>query len=733
MLRAARSGNNPRSVGGDLWGWPLRRLRRSLLLLRVAAGLAVALFAAAAPAAAEPRVALVVGNSDYGGDLGHLPNPVNDAKLMAETLRKVGFAVVEVEDGDQSALKQAIVDFGDKLSGAGAGATGLFYYAGHGVQMGGENYLIPVHAKLRKPADLDVEAVPIGLVLKQMDFAQSAVNIVILDACRNNPLADSGRDVSRGLAEIKSKPVGSFISFSTAPGQVAEDGNGANSPYTQALAQAILIPGLDLADVFRHVRKSVLKATNQKQVPWDSWSLTDPYYFIPPSSQWATLSGPSAPLNPPEGGAPPQAVASLDPNQQIEMKFWDSIQNSNDPADFQAYLDRYPSGSYVPLAVNRLAALGGAKAQPEAERTVNTAPATNTALVFTAIDQLVYTKNDGALYEAPDANAALITKVPSNVAVRAAGRSPDGLWWQLHLPNGRVAYAKASDIDERPDAAPPPAVADAAPDQNAATQETPAIDATAQKYFDLGEALFGQDDLKGARDAYDKAVARDAKFAKAVLRRGQAALAMGDLDPALADLEQAIVLDPKDLEAHNDGILARLEAGDIAGAAKASDAVQEVEPTIFSVNVIAAYYLADRLDDAAAMAARVTQDNPTYAAGWIWQSMVMRAQGRDGEAFDLLQTGIDAVGNRDWPVPVIEWMQGKRTADRLKLAAKSGADPKAVLRQLAEADFYLGAASYADGDRAAAEKLLGQATEAKAPDLLAFAAAKAMLAKMARE
>ena len=150
--------------------------------------------------------------------------------------------------------------------------------------MGGENYLIPVRAKLRKPADLDVQAVPVDLVLKQMDFAQSAVNIVILDACRNNPLSSAGRGASRGLAEIKLKPVGSFISFSTAPGAVAEDGNGANSPYTAALADAIQRPGMDLAEVFRTVRKSVLKATNQKQTPWDSWSLTDPYYFVPPTA-----------------------------------------------------------------------------------------------------------------------------------------------------------------------------------------------------------------------------------------------------------------------------------------------------------------------------------------------------------------------------------------------------------------------------------------------------------------
>jgi lipoprotein NlpI len=207
---------------------------------------------------------------------------------------------------------------------------------------------------------------------------------------------------------------------------------------------------------------------------------------------------------------------------------------------------------------------------------------------------------------------------------------------------------------------------------------------------------------------------------------------MGDLDPALADFEQAVALDPNALEAHALRMLARLESGDAAGAAAAADQVQQVEPTFWSVTAIAAYYLAGKLPEAQAMAERVMQDSPEDARSWIWQSLVLRAQGRDGEAADLLQASNDNIGNRDWPVPVIEWMQGKRTPERLLVAAKSG-DPATALRQISEADFYLGEAAYANGDRAAAERFLGQATDAKAPDLLAYAAAKALLAKMARE
>jgi len=682
-------------------------------------------------AEAEPRVALVVGNSDYGADLGRLPNPVNDAKLMAATLRKVGFEVVEVEDADQAALKQAIVDFGDKLSTAGAGATGLFYYAGHGVQMGGENYLIPVGAKLRKPADLDVEAVQIDLVLKQMDFAQSAVNIVILDACRNNPLASAGRGASRGLAEIKQKPIGSFISFSTAPGQVAEDGSGANSPYTAALAAAILRPGLDLAEVFRAVRKSVIKATNQKQVPWDSWSLTDPYYFIPPGAG-ATLEGPSEPLNPPDG--PVQQMALMDP-KQIELEFWTYIKNSNDPADFEAYLAQYPTGSFAALARNRLKSLSTVQTA-ENERTV--APAAG--VTFTAIDRIVYARNAGALYASPDDTAALIGTAPPQTSIRAAGRSPDGAWWQLHLPNGRVAYAKAADIDDlgateilSADAGTQTATAPAAEPLAAPPTAAAPPPGDAQDHFTLGETLWNQGDVKGARGAFDQALAADPKYAQAYLRRGQVALALADVEAAAADFDQALALDPASLEAHGDRILVRLAQADIEGAAKASDEIQQVDSTVWTVNAVAAYLLAGKLDQALAMAESVTLHEPAYARGWIWRALVLRAQGRDGEAHDLLEHGIGAVGNRDWPVPILEWMRGKRETVRLLAAAKTADDPRTGLRQIAEAAFFIGEAKYTEGDRPQAEAMLGQAVDLKAPDLLAGAAATALLAKMARE
>src|SRR4051812_42482362 len=258
----------------------MSRSRPMATMRIIGLGLA-ALVLLAGPALAEPRVALVIGNANYGGDLGQLPNPANDARLMAKTLRGIGFTVVEAEDADQTQMKRAIQDFSGQLATAGGGATGLFFYAGHGLQVAGTNYLIPVHAKIAREGDVDIEAVPVDLVMKQMAFADSAVNIVILDACRNNPLARGFRSATRGLADPSVRPMGSFIAYSTAPGDVAEDGNGANSPYTTALAEAITQPGASINDVFQNVRGKVLAATDRKQVPWDASSLTAPFYFVP--------------------------------------------------------------------------------------------------------------------------------------------------------------------------------------------------------------------------------------------------------------------------------------------------------------------------------------------------------------------------------------------------------------------------------------------------------------------
>jgi formylglycine-generating enzyme required for sulfatase activity len=231
------------------------------------------------PALAEKRVALIVGNSAYK-HVTRLENPANDAKLMAETLRALGFTLVgngPQLDLDEPALKRVVRSFGDALTGAD---VALFYYAGHGVQVRGANFLVPVGANPVKEADVDIEMLDTNVVLRQMESAGTKLNLVILDACRNNPFGGRGlRSTGSGLAQIQA-PQGTLISFATQPGAVALDGTGRNSPYTQALAAAIRKPGLDIFRTFNEVGLTVATATNGQQQPWVSLSpIKGDFYF----------------------------------------------------------------------------------------------------------------------------------------------------------------------------------------------------------------------------------------------------------------------------------------------------------------------------------------------------------------------------------------------------------------------------------------------------------------------
>jgi len=271
-----------------------------------------AILAFAAPAAAEPRIALVIGNSNYSGDLPKLPNPANDADLMASTLKKLGFKVVETRDADLNQMNKAIREFSNLLSSAGSQAVGLFFYAGHGLQIDGENWLIPIKANIQKTADAEFEAVPASKILGQMQFAENSLNIVILDACRNNPLSRGMRSASTGLAKMDA-PLGSFIAYSTAPGQTAADGKGKNSPYTAALAKAMMKPGIAIEEAFRDARVDVLQATGKEQIPWESSSLTGAFSFNPGQKVAETQTAAVSPAPAPAAVEPASAAKAPDP------------------------------------------------------------------------------------------------------------------------------------------------------------------------------------------------------------------------------------------------------------------------------------------------------------------------------------------------------------------------------------------------------------------------------------
>ncbi|MBI3452468.1 MAG: caspase family protein [Rhodospirillales bacterium] len=318
--------------------------------------------AAAAPSGSggEKRVALIIGNSAYKE--APLKNPVNDARAMAKTLREQGFEVILREDATKTQINDAVGEFGEKLS---EGAVGLFFFAGHGIQVQGRNYMVPVDARITSEQRVRLETLDVEAVLDQMQAARTRVSMVILDACRNNPFERRFRSVSGGLAQINA-PTGTLIAYATAPGKVAADGEGENGLYTQELLGALRLPGLKIEDVFKRVRVAVMQKSNESQIPWEASSLTGDFYFSPgAAASVASLTGPAAPIDP----------------QTVELAFWDSVKGSNNQVELQAYIDKYPNGTFVALARSRLAALRAAK--PAAANAAPAAPsAADKELIF---------------------------------------------------------------------------------------------------------------------------------------------------------------------------------------------------------------------------------------------------------------------------------------------------------------------------------------------------------------
>lgn len=234
-------------------------------------------------AAPERRVALIIGNSNY--DVGRLKNPVNDATDMANALKKIGFSVILKNDAGHKEMEKAIKEFGHQLK---KDDVGLFFYAGHGVQIDGRNYLIPLGANIEDESDVEYKAVNLNRVFDVMDSAGNRLNIIILDACRDNPYAKSFRSSTRGLAVVGKSPRDTLIAYSTSPGQVAMDGRGRNSPYTKALLNNISLPGLPIEQVFKKVRNDLNLTTSGKQNPWYLASLGVDFYFVPGSGKTST-------------------------------------------------------------------------------------------------------------------------------------------------------------------------------------------------------------------------------------------------------------------------------------------------------------------------------------------------------------------------------------------------------------------------------------------------------------
>jgi hypothetical protein len=303
------------------------------------------------PGKKTERVALVIGNGGYT-HVTKLTNTERDATLISETLRQLGFTLVgggPLLDLDAAGFRKALKEFSERLAG---GTVGVFYYAGHGIQLSSVNYLVPVDASVGRSSDVDKELIDARLVVAAMEKTDTKLSIIILDACRNNPFVDRTdlHDVAAGLADMNtSSAKGTLISYATQPGGLASDGiAGQNSPYASALAQAMIRPGLALYDVFNATAVEVSRATFRNQSPWISASPIDTNFYF--------------------SGTGADAAGSIKaPNDDAETKLWREIAVSSNAADFQAYLRQYPDGAYAALAHSRLDSINGAARRERVE------------------------------------------------------------------------------------------------------------------------------------------------------------------------------------------------------------------------------------------------------------------------------------------------------------------------------------------------------------------------------
>jgi len=336
-------------------------------------------------AKADRRVAFVVGNGAYK-NVAQLPNPPIDAKAMAATLRNVGFEVIEGSNLSRDQMTEKLLDFGRKAQGSD---VAVFYYAGHGIAVGGSNYLLPVDADIKSEMDVKLgAAINIDLTLDQT-MGDAKVKLVFLDACRDNPFAAKIKsnsatrsvNVQSGLAEMKSGE-GTLIAFATGPGQTALDGQeGNNSPFTRALIDNITKPGVEIQQAMTSVRAQVNEETHKGQLPWGHTNLIGAVYLNPAQqTQQVANAAPTASSS----SAPTAAAAGS--SDGVELEYWRSVKETNKPEELNAYLSAYPNGQFKALALARLAA-------------IQNGPSTTTRNLNAGVDPATFTDDASQLTE----------------------------------------------------------------------------------------------------------------------------------------------------------------------------------------------------------------------------------------------------------------------------------------------------------------------------------------------
>ena len=364
---------------------------------------------------ALPRVALVIGNSKYPG--APLPNPANDASAIAGSLGQLGFTVISKLDAGREAMDNALTSYGEQL--AKSKGVGLFYFAGHGLQVSWRNFLVPVDAALSRAEDVPQQTLDITRLFERLSKAGNPMNIVILDACRDNPFGGDHRS-GKGLSQMDA-PLGTLLAYATAPGNVASDGSGANGLYTENLLREIHTPEARIEDVFKRVRLAVRRSSNGRQIPWESTSLEDDFYFLPPANI-KKLS---------------QEV--LDRQYAEEIEIWRKAQTASAVKPVEDYLKRYPSGRFSELAqvhLDRLLAKQG-------ERKVSVLnTAANPYTKGTGVIDLNYRIGDRYVYRTID----LLTKIEERkYTLKVTEVTED----RVIFNNGALIYDRLGNMLER--------------------------------------------------------------------------------------------------------------------------------------------------------------------------------------------------------------------------------------------------------------------------------------------
>lgn len=283
----------------------------------------------AANAAIGDRVALVIGNGKYAS--APLVNSVNDSRAVAQELRALGFKVIERENLQSRQIPQTLREFRTSLT---PGSVALFFYAGHGLQIKGVNYLPAIDAEIQSEDDVPMQSIDVNRVLDILGESKTRLNLLFLDACRNNPYARSMRSGVAGLAKVDA-PSGTLISFATRPGSTASDGMSGHGAYTEQLLSQMKQPNLPIEQVLKRVGAEVKKATRGAQEPWMEGSIEGDFYFV--GGAGAVAATPAGPVDP----------------AMIELAFWDSVKNSSSTRDYEAYLEKYPAGQFAALAKQR--------------------------------------------------------------------------------------------------------------------------------------------------------------------------------------------------------------------------------------------------------------------------------------------------------------------------------------------------------------------------------------------